>query len=234
MTGPEVIVNDVYVSPTDSNRVMLATDRGGVLVSNDGGHNFSQTNNGFSSRQITSYVEDIQHPGTIYVGLVNDKAWGGVFVSTNGGLTWTQKNVGLEAHDVFSLGQAPNGTIFAGTRHGIYRLNGDTWSKVDRVSLALPVTAPPPAPAKPTTRKGAAAKTTVKAAPATKKPVVKPFNGTVFAFTRDGDRMFAATQDGVLKSTDSGQNWTLAANPDGHVWYSIGASNSTTFAASLS
>src|SRR5215469_6315555 len=179
MTGPEVIVNDVYVSPTDSNRVMLATDRGGVLVSNDGGHNFSQTNNGFSSRQITSYVEDIQHPGTIYVGLVNDKAWGGVFVSANGGLTWSQKNVGLEAHDVFSLGQAPNGTIFAGTRHGIYRLNGDSWTKVDRVSLALPVTEPPPAPAKPATaRRGTAAKTAAKTAPAVKKtpkPVVKPF-----------------------------------------------------------
>lgn len=233
-TGPELIINDVYISPTDSNRVLLATDRGGVLVSNDGGYKFSPTNNGFSSRQITSYVEDSQHPGTIYVGLVNDKAWGGVFRSTNGGLNWAQKNAGLEAHDVWSLGQAPNGTIFAGTRHGIYRLNGDVWSKVDRVSLALPVTQAPPAPAKPATRKGTATKTVAKAAPPTKKPVVKPFDGTVFAFTRDGDRMFAATQDGVLKSTDSGQSWTLAANPEGHVWYSIGAENSTVFAASLS
>jgi photosystem II stability/assembly factor-like uncharacterized protein len=236
-TGPELIINDVYVSPTDSNRVLLATDRGGVLVSNDGGYRFSPTNNGFSARQITSYVEDMQHPSTIYVGLVNDKAWGGVFMSTNQGLTWTQKNAGLEAHDVFSLGQASNGTIFAGTRHGIYRLNGDIWTKVDRVSLALPVTEPPPPPAKPATaRRGTAAKTAAKAAPAKKtpKPIVKPFDGTVFAFTRDGDRMFAATQDGVLKSTDSGQSWTLAANPEGHNWYSIAASNSMVFAASLS
>ena len=231
-TGPELIINDVYVSPTDSNRILLATDRGGVLVSNDGGYKFSPTNSGFSSRQITSYIEDMRQPGTIYVGLVNDKAWGGVFVSTNGGLTWTQKNAGLEKHDVFSLGQASDGTIVAGTRHGIYRLNGGMWSKVDRVSLTLPVTE---APIKPTPAKKGA-RTTAKAVPAKKtaKPVEKPFDGTVFAFTRDGDRMFAATSAGVLKSTDSGQSWALAANPEGHVWYSIASANSTGFAASLS
>jgi ligand-binding sensor domain-containing protein len=180
----------------------------------------------------------MRQPGTIYVGLVNDKAWGGVFVSTNGGLTWTQKNTGLEKHDVFSLGQASDGSIVAGTRHGIYRLNGDLWSKVDRVSLTLPMPEPPPAPAKPVPakRKGTAAKTAIaKTAPVKKpaKPVEKPFDGTVYAFTRDGDIMFAATSDGVLKSTDSGQSWTLTANPEGHQWYSIAASKSTILTASL-
>jgi photosystem II stability/assembly factor-like uncharacterized protein len=235
-TGPELIVNDVYINPTDSNRMLLATDRGGVLVSNDGGYSFKATNAGFSSRQITSYIEDSRTPGTIYVGLVNDKAWGGAFVSTNGGLTWTQKNAGLEAHDVFSLGQAPDGTIFAGTRHGIYRLTGDMWAKVDRVSLELPVAESPPAPKPTTTRKGAAPrKTTATAkAPVKKKPPLKPFDGTVFSFTRDGDQIFAATSDGILVSKDSGQSWNLAANPDGHVWYVIASQKGTVFAASLS
>ena len=108
------------------------------------------------------------------------------------------------------------------------------WTKVDRVSLTLPVTEAP-APVKPPAKKGA--KTTAKAAPVTRKPakpVEKPFDGTVFAFTRDGDRMFAATSDGVLKSTDSGQSWVLAANPEGHVWYSISSAKSVIFASSLS
>ena len=232
-TGPELIVNDVYISPTDSNRMLLATDRGGVLVSNDGGNSFQPTNNGFSARQITSYVEDMRQPNTIYIGLVNDKAWGGVFVSNNGGLTWMQKNAGLEKHDVFSLGQASDGTVLAGTRHGIYRLTGETWIKVDKVSLALPVTEVP-AEAKPVVvKKGArkvVARTPVKKVP---KPVVKPFDGTVFAFTRDGDAVFAATSDGILKSTDSGQSWELTANPEGHVWYTVASSKSTVFASSL-
>jgi len=52
-TGPEVIVNDVYVDPANTNRILLATDRGGVLASNDGGYSFLPANNGFSARQIT-------------------------------------------------------------------------------------------------------------------------------------------------------------------------------------
>ncbi|HMF53815.1 MAG TPA: hypothetical protein VK593_05660 [Edaphobacter sp.] len=236
-TGPELIVNDVYINPSDTNRIMLATDRGGVLVSNDGGSSFRATNQGFSSRQITSYVEDLQHPGTIYVGLVNDKAWGGVFVSANGGLTWTQKNSGLEKHDVFSLGQASDGTLLAGTRHGIYRMNGDLWTKVDKVSLELPVTEPPPPVAKPVTvrKKGAPVrKVAPKAAPATKKPAPKPFDGTVFAFARDGEQIFAATSDGILKSVDGGQSWTIVTDPQGHIWYAIASSKSSIFSASLS
>ncbi len=104
-----MIINDVYVDPTNTSRVMLATDRGGVLASNDGGNSFTQSNNGFSARQITSYVADASTPETVYVGVVNDKAMGGVFVSTNGGLSWTQRSAGLEGHDVVSLGQGPDG-----------------------------------------------------------------------------------------------------------------------------
>jgi photosystem II stability/assembly factor-like uncharacterized protein len=235
-TGPELIVNDVYIDPKDTNRVMLATDRGGVLVSNDDGASFRPTNSGFSSRQITSYVEDLRTPGTIYVGLVNDKAWGGVFVSTNGGMNWTQKNAGLEAHDVFSLGQASDGTVLAGTRHGIYRLNGELWTKVEKVSLELPVVeVPAVAKPVPVRKKGAAArKPAPKAAPAKKKPAPKPFDGTVFAFTRDGDQVFAATSEGVLKSIDGGQSWNIVADPQGHVWYTIASSKSNILAASLS
>jgi photosystem II stability/assembly factor-like uncharacterized protein len=234
-TGPELIVNDVFINPADTNRILLATDRGGVLVSNDGGASFRSTNTGFSSRQITSYVEDMRQPGTIYVGMVNDKAWGGVFVSTNGGLTWTQKNGGLEAHDVLSLGQTPDGTILAGTRHGIYRLNGELWNKVDRVSLELPVTEEPAA-AKPVVvrKKGAAARKVTPEAPVKKKPAPKPFDGTVFAFTRDGEQIFAGTQDGILKSVDGGLSWNLIADPQGHVWFAISSSKSTILAASLS
>jgi photosystem II stability/assembly factor-like uncharacterized protein len=232
MSGPELIVNDVYIDPSDTNRVLLATDRGGVLVSSDGGSSFRATNGGFSARQITSYLQDKGQPNTLYVGLVNDKAWGGVFVSTNGGITWNQKNSGLEAHDVFSLGQATDGTVFAGTRHGIYRLNGEVWGKVDKVSLLLPE--PEPEPVKKTVKTKKGTKTVYVKAPPKKKPVEKPFDGTVFAFTRDSDNIFAATSAGVLKSSDSGQSWNLTTDPQGHVWYTIASSKSQVVASSLS
>jgi photosystem II stability/assembly factor-like uncharacterized protein len=39
VSDPEVVVNDVLVDPRDSNRVLLATDRSGVMASTDGASN---------------------------------------------------------------------------------------------------------------------------------------------------------------------------------------------------
>ena len=134
MTDPNVIVNDVYVDPSDSKHVVLATDRGGVLSSRDGGVSFEPTNRGFSARQVTSYAADAQHPGTLYVGVINDKEFGGVFESETGGLSWFQRSGGLEGRDVFSLTQAPDGVLLAGTGHGIFRLEGGAWTRADVVA----------------------------------------------------------------------------------------------------
>jgi photosystem II stability/assembly factor-like uncharacterized protein len=228
-TGPDVIINDVYVDPTNTSRVMLATDRGGVLASNDGGNSFSQSNNGFSARQITSYVADASAPETVYVGVVNDKAMGGVFVSTNGGLSWTQRSAGLEGHDVVSLGQGPDGSLLAGTRHGIYRSQGATWSRVKDITLN-----PPPAPPSRTTTKKGAGHTT--AAATVHKPVAQPvhdFQATINGIARGGDTLYAATASGLFRSVTSGQSWQEVPGFEPRSWNFVAASKSTVLAANL-
>ena len=147
-TGPEIIVNDVSIDKSDSKHVLLATNRGGVLSSEDGGDTFHSSNAGFSARQITAIQRDRGQGGTVLVGLVNDKEWGGVFRSDDGGLSWLQRSEGLQGRDVFSLGQAPDGTFFAGTAHGLFRFDKDaqTWSKVQSTPTGMPVQAPPEGP----------------------------------------------------------------------------------------
>ena len=73
MTDADVIVNDVYVDPGDSNRVLLATDRGGVLLSNDAGVTFTPSNQGISERKIAALLVDRNDPHRLYAGVVNDK-----------------------------------------------------------------------------------------------------------------------------------------------------------------
>ncbi|MEO6802253.1 MAG: hypothetical protein ABI197_03300, partial [Granulicella sp.] len=135
MTGPEVIVNDVYIDPSNPQKILVATDWGGVLASEDGGASFFSSNKGFFARHLSSFVADAQRPATVYVGALNDKQWGGVFQSENGGLTWSQQSAGLGGSDIFSLGQASDGTILAGTGHGLFRLSDSFWSRVADVSF---------------------------------------------------------------------------------------------------
>ncbi len=136
LTPSDVIVNDVYVDPKNSNHVLIATDRGGVYRSEDAGSSFQASNDGFSARQVTAYAADAQHPGTVYVGVVNDKATGGVFQSTDGGVRWQQQSEGLGGRDVFSLLSLADGTLLAGTGHGVFRLQEGTW--VDSSALEGP------------------------------------------------------------------------------------------------
>jgi photosystem II stability/assembly factor-like uncharacterized protein len=123
MSGPEVVVNDVLIDPRNSRRVLLATDRGGVLASDNGGQNFVASNRGYTHRYVTSLLADKNDSNTIFVGVLNDREWGGIFVSHDGGRHWLQKSEGLGGRDVFALQQASNGTLIAGTNRGLFLLD---------------------------------------------------------------------------------------------------------------
>ncbi len=135
MTDSDVIVNDVYVDPGNSNRVLLATDRSGVLTSNDAGVTFTPSNRGISERKIAALLVDNRNPArndnrddpaVLYAGIVNDKQFGGVFRSVDDGAHWEQLGAGLDGRDVFALAETKDGAIVAGTSHGIFVLgSGD-------------------------------------------------------------------------------------------------------------
>lgn len=122
MTDADVIVNAVFVDPGDSNRVLLATDRGGVLESDDGGTTFTPSNQGISERKVAAILVDRDHPEVLYAGVVNDKKYGGVFRSGDSGAHWEQLGSGLDGRDVFALAQTKDGRVVAGTGHGIFVL----------------------------------------------------------------------------------------------------------------
>lgn len=204
-TSPDVIVNDVFVDPTDSKHVLLATDRGGVLASDDGGATFHPSTAGFSTRQIAAYITDAQRPATVYVGVVNDKRLGGVFVSQTGGLNWSQVSSGLGGRDVFSLGQAPDGTVVAGTAHGIFRLKDEMWQQA-----GLEIKPKPALARKPIRRSARQPPLVAKVSSAVKKArpaALNNFEDSVYAFALSGDTMYAASSQGLLRSESSGVTW---------------------------
>ncbi len=228
-TGPEVIVNDVFVDPSNTKHVLLATDRGGVLVSEDGGSSFQPSNTGFTVRQVASYVADSRSPSTVYISVLNDKGWGGVFESKDGSLSWVQQSTGLGGRDVFSLGQASDGTVIAGSNHGIFRLKDSIWSRVTDVDLTVTPAAEKTTPVTSkrvkvpqkgrrggrTSAKRASGETdrgagTAHAAPSPRGKVTAPkeaFDGSTFSIATVGDKMYAATSRGLLRSGTAGESW---------------------------
>jgi photosystem II stability/assembly factor-like uncharacterized protein len=196
MTGPDVIINDVYVDPRNNKHVMLATDRSGVLTSQDASSSFQATNRGFYQRQVTALLTDAKHPETMYAGVVNDKSYGGVFVTEDNGKTWLQRSNGLDGRDVFSLAQGDDGTIFAGTSHGIFRWDGSAWQQDGIVMNTLTKTVT-------VVRKG---KKTTKTTTDTSKPA--NIDAEVRDLSVNGLVWFAATADGVYRSETQGATWT--------------------------
>jgi photosystem II stability/assembly factor-like uncharacterized protein len=231
MTDSSVVVNAVFVDPRDGKHVLLATDRGGVLASQDAGATFAQSNQGLSERKVAALLIDQSDPQKLYAGVVNDKNYGGVFASSDGGVTWAQVGKGLDGRDVFALAQTKDGTVVAGTNDGIFVLDppaggsaavsgaggapgsGETGSGASGSGSSAPGDA-----ALNWEPKNMIANTIVKAA--TEKALGKRVNvekkekapvvaltGRVNALDVSGDVWAASTDAGLLTSHDQGATW---------------------------
>jgi photosystem II stability/assembly factor-like uncharacterized protein len=204
ITSPEVIVNDVYIDSAHPQRVLLATDRAGVLASSDGAVTFAQANVGISERKVEALLVDRQNPQRIFAGVVNDKTFGSVFVSEDNGARWRQLAGGLDGRDVFALAQSPEGTVVAGTNRGIFALDSEasTWQPRNTLDNGQ---------AKPTVdtvpRKKVKGKMPVKSKPAVKDKSKAVLDGRVFALDLSGNTWLASTSGGIYTSKDRGVTW---------------------------
>jgi photosystem II stability/assembly factor-like uncharacterized protein len=256
MTGPDVVVNGVFVDPKDRNRVLLATDRGGVLASQDAGVTFAGSNQGLSERKVAALLVDGTDPARIYAGVVNDKNYGGVFRSTDGGVNWQQVGEGLDGRDVFALSQTKDGTVVAGTSHGIFVLDPPSGSEPAK-GPDLPGAVPPAAAAGGTGTAGGSpaaaaaltwvpknliANTIVKTATEKargirvnvekreKAPAIE-LDGRVSSIDVSGDVWAASTDSGVLTSRDQGATWQGGPVMGGGDYLSIAVRGETIVAA---
>lgn len=195
MTGPDVIINDVFVDPSNPSRVLMATDRGGVLASSDAGVSFKESNRGFSARKVEALLIDPGNPAHVYAGVVNDKTYGGAFVSDDGGRQWKHIGEGLEGRDVFVLAQAADGTVLAGTNTGIFALKGDSWKPRNTIANAIPKAVPQVVHGKRVT-----VEKRVKAPP-------RELGTRVYGLDLSGDVWLASTAGGLYTSKDKGVTW---------------------------
>ena len=218
VTASDVIVNDVMIDPRNPERVLVATDYRGVLSSNDGFAHHTTSNRGFSHRVVGGVVADHKDPNRLLVGVMNDKELGGVFFSDDAGKSWQQSSKGLDGRDVLSLRQAENGTLFAGTNHGIFRqvaVNG-SWLPAGMILGPVPEWQPKPPEPEPTpaaskakSSKAAVAKRQAAAkAKVPLEPVIASASAPrVRSIEMSEKAWFAATDAGLFVSVDQGLKW---------------------------
>ena len=214
-------INSIAVHPDEPQRVFIATNNYGVMVSYDGGKNFAPTNTNFTSRFTYSVTPDVAQPHRLYATTINTASSGGfVFISDDAGKTWTQAK-GLDVNRVspFSVLQDrvdPN-RILLGTNVGVFRSldRGASWTRIEPPK--------PPAVKKPPVAKGKAGVAAKKKAPV-KVPepppppvveeagpkIVPAFTDEVkvLAFTEDDKNgIFAGTSSGLYRTYDIDKGW---------------------------
>ena len=139
-------VNSIAVHPSSPDVVYIGTNNYGVMVSRDGGRNFTPSNGGYSGRRAYAVVPDREKPGRVYATTINTATGGGYFyVSNDAGETWqlSARNMPPRLIAYSILQDASDGNIiYLGTNHGLYR-------SIDRGASWAPFGAPKPkAPAR--------------------------------------------------------------------------------------
>jgi photosystem II stability/assembly factor-like uncharacterized protein len=195
MTSSNIIINDVLIDSRQPARVLLATDRGGVLASDDGGVTFTASNRGFTHRQAAALLVDRNNRAVLYAGVLNDKEFGGVFVSRDAGQTWKQTSDGLDGRDVFVLRQAADNSLVAATDHGISVLkpNASRWASSDLLFSKSQATTP---------RKNSGHGT-----------VASELAPRISVLELGADKWFAVTSAALFVSTNSGGTWQPESLP---------------------
>ncbi len=213
-TAKSLEINSIAVHPEAPDRVIIGTNVNGVMISNDGGRNFTQANRSFTSRFAYSITPDIAQPGRLYATTHNTASSGGFFFTSNdSGATWTSGR-GLDVNQIapFAVLQDridPN-RMFLGSNLGLHRSldRGQSWN------LLTAPKAPARAPARRMTaaqRRAAAAAAAKAAAAAANEPKIVPAltDGVkVLAHTEDDKNgIFAGTDKGLYRSYDITKGW---------------------------
>jgi photosystem II stability/assembly factor-like uncharacterized protein len=226
MTSPDVIINDINIDPRDPNRVLLATDRSGVLSSTNAGVSFGDSNRGFYQRQVSTMAVDPTNPKKVYVGVLNDKTYGGVFATDDSGATWSQRGIGLAGRDVYSLVALPDGDLLAGTNRGLAQWSGSgPWGPAGKM-ITLVEKKTTVTKRNPHTHKlERETRTTEEAKPAPE------LTARVGGLAISGNDWFAASTAGLFRSTDKGATWVGGPVLDQSDFRFVSAQGDIVFAA---
>ncbi|HUK29963.1 MAG TPA: hypothetical protein VLV89_02550 [Candidatus Acidoferrum sp.] len=193
LTPGDWVINSVALLP---GRILIGTEKLGVLVSEDGGAHYRGANDGFFHRQIVALALDRQQQGRVLAVLANAPET--LIVTKDGGTTWAPLGQGLRMQSVRKLYAAPGGWWAALERGGLMRYDAgkSTWANAGRLDSE-------------TASLIASANSTNKGRKAAPHPAGNNFADQVNDMAFCESTWFAATEHGLLRSADRGETWGI-------------------------
>jgi photosystem II stability/assembly factor-like uncharacterized protein len=192
-TPQDWVVNTVVVPSGRPGRVVIGTEQLGVLLSDDGGEHFQGANTGFFHRQILALALDPSDPGRILAVLAN--APEPIVATGDGGKSWLPLGPGLRTEQMLRVYGAPDGWWASLAHGGLMRYDAqkNLWQRAGAVTGQT------------------AAATSLQRGSRLRKTRRSPrqLGQIVNDMAFSAARWFAATENGLLESSDRGATWSL-------------------------
>lgn len=136
ITPKDWVINALALHASERNRMVMGTERTGVMVSNDGGKTFRSVNEGFNHRQIVALALDGDRPGRVLAVLTN--APDAALATEDGGAAWHSLGPGLDTEKLLRVYAAPSGWWAALERGGLmrYEEKSGAWKRAGLLAAA--------------------------------------------------------------------------------------------------
>lgn len=184
------VINSMVILPGDDDResrVLLGTEQHGVLASDDGGTSFHASNDGFHHHRIVSLAVDPQDPERAAAVLQN--APEALLMTDDGGQNWVPMSAGLDGDAVRQIFSSPTGWWAALASGGVARFDAqrNNWARIGIVTESSALNSASDS--------------------ASGRGEIRAFRPAVNDMYFGDTAWFAATDQGLFVSHDSGRSW---------------------------
>jgi len=217
LTPADITVNAIQVDPRNNQRILIGTEYQGVMLSEDGGRSWKESNQGFIHKQVSWIMPDSKAAGGFVAGV--QSGTGGMYHYSSQDQTWKPSQVAPRARiSSFLILPGDRGRL-AGTVEGLYfrTEKENAWKKLEGPIATRTIYSLEMDPAKPVvyagTDKGVFRASLSDMAFST--PPGLKLDSKVWSLAASKgspEYVYAGTSLGLLRSSDKGMTWSVLSS----------------------